>query len=100
MAASRRAFAYRPFVSTDASVANRGKVEIELGMSGFRGPHRRATIDVPVLVVNLGGGPDLELVGEFTLATDLTHDPNEEPTRFERREDYVTKFLEHVDWDE
>lgn len=83
MAASRRAFAYRPFVSTDASVANRGEVEIELGMSGFRGPHGRATIDAPELVVNLGVGPDLELVGHFTLATELTHDPNQDATRFE-----------------
>ncbi len=83
VAASRRAFAYRPFVSTDAAVADRGEVEIELGMAGFRGPHRSATIDVPHLVVNLGVGHDLELVGEFTLATDLAHDPNEEPTRFE-----------------
>jgi hypothetical protein len=81
--ASRRAFAYRPFVSTDAAVADRGEVEIELGMAGSRGPHHRATIDVPDLVVNLGVGPDLELVGEFTLANDLTHDPDEEPTRFE-----------------
>jgi hypothetical protein len=83
VAASRRAFGYRPFVSTDAAVAGRGEVEIELGVGGFRGPHRRATIDVPELVVNLGLGPGLELVGEFTLATDLTHDPDDEPTRFE-----------------
>jgi hypothetical protein len=83
MAASRRAFAYRPFVSTDAAVADRGEVEIELGMAGSRGPHRRATIDVPHLVVNLGVGRDLELVGEFALANDLTHNPDEEPTRFD-----------------
>lgn len=83
LAASRRAFAYRPFVSTDAAVADRGEVEIELGMGGFRGPHRSATLDVPELVVNLGVVPDIELVGHFTLATDLTNDPNEEPTRFE-----------------
>jgi hypothetical protein len=83
VAASRRALAYRPFVSTDAAVADRGEVEIELGMAGFRGPHRSATIDVPELVVNLGVAPDVEFVGEFTLVNDLTHDANEEPTRFE-----------------
>ena len=83
MAASRRACAYRPFVSTDAAVADLGEIEIELGMSGFHGPHGRATIDAPELVVNVGAAHDIEVVGHFTLANDLTRGSDEEPTRFE-----------------
>src|SRR4029079_12025386 len=83
MAMTRRAFAYRPFVSTDAAVADLGDVEIELGVSPLANGHRRVTLDAPELGVNLGIMPDSELVGDLTLASDLTGDHHDEATRFE-----------------
>jgi len=83
MAVTRRAFAYRPFVSTDAAVADLGEVEIELGVSALANGHRRVTLDAPELVVNLGILPDVELVGEFTLANDLTGDHPDAANRFQ-----------------
>lgn len=48
------ASAYRPFNSTDAAVAERGQVEIELGPVGFvkEGPDR--SLAAPSLVLNWG----------------------------------------------
>jgi hypothetical protein len=42
-----RAFGYRPFVSTDAAVADVGEVEIELGYAGFRTDRHRVTFVAP-----------------------------------------------------
>ena len=82
LAASRRASAYRPFVSTDAAVADVGEVEIELGYAGFRESRNRFMIVAPTVVGNLGIASGLEVVGEFKLANDLS--PGEEDrTRFE-----------------
>jgi hypothetical protein len=78
-----RAFGYRPFVSTDAAVADLGEVEIELGYAGFRAERSRVTIIAPTMVSNLGIAQDLELVGEFKLANDLSHDRDEDATRVE-----------------
>jgi len=58
------AWAYRPFVSTDAAVADHREVEIELGYFNL-GRNRETTITTPSLVVNYGVGKNLELVGEF-----------------------------------
>jgi hypothetical protein len=83
LASLRRAFGYRPFVSTDAAVADVGEVEVELGFAGFRQDHHRVTIVAPTLIGNLGVVRDLEVVGEFKLANDLTHRRGDDATRFE-----------------
>ena len=60
-----RAWGYRPFVSTDAAVAERHKIEIELGYVTLTGTQGAYTFTVPQLVVNYGFAQNLELVGEF-----------------------------------
>jgi hypothetical protein len=84
LSTSRRAFAYRPFVSTDAAVAGVGELEIELGYAGFteRG-EGDFTIVAPSIVANLGIARGFELVGEFELANDLFHESGQDRTRFE-----------------
>jgi hypothetical protein len=61
---TRVAFAYRPFVSTDAAVADPGEIEVEFGYIGFRRHHGKNTIVAPTIVANLGLSRDLELVAE------------------------------------
>ncbi len=58
-------FSYRPFVSTDAAVAEKGELEIELGLFGIS--HDRGTdeITVPSLILNYGLIKNWEVVGEF-----------------------------------
>src|SRR5262245_44650071 len=82
MSASRT-FGYRPFIATDASVAPRGEAEIEFGYAGFRKDHDSVTIVTPTIVANLGFARDLELVGEFKVASDLGRREDEDHTRFE-----------------
>lgn len=59
------AFAYRPFVSTDAVVAERGEWEIELGLFSFSHDEGESGIVVPSLRVNYGIFKNWEIVGEF-----------------------------------
>jgi hypothetical protein len=56
------AFAYRPFDSTDAAVAAKGELELELGPLGFlkTGPDR--LLVAPGAILNLGIARDWELV--------------------------------------
>ena len=61
------AWAYRPFVSTDAAVADPKEVEIELGYFNLERTRRRNTIATPSMVLNYGFAKRLELVGEFRL---------------------------------
>jgi len=75
--------AYRPFVSTDAAVADPGDVDVEFGYVGFRRKGNRTTLVAPAVIGNLGLVRDLELVGEFKLLSDLAHDRAEDRTRFE-----------------
>lgn len=75
--------AYRPFVSTDASVADRGEVELEFGYIGFRRDGSRTAIVAPTVIGNLGLGHDLEAVAEFKLASDVSHGGTNDGTRFE-----------------
>jgi hypothetical protein len=67
---TRRAQAYRPFVSTDAAVADTGEIEIEFGYIGFRQRHGDTTIVAPTVIADLGVLRDVELVAE----TNATHD--------------------------
>jgi hypothetical protein len=61
------AWAYRPFVSTDAAVADPKEVEIELGYFNLDRIHHENTISTPHMVLNYGIAKNLELVGEFNL---------------------------------
>src|SRR5215831_11000799 len=60
-----RAWGYRPFVSTDAAVAERQEMEIELGYFAFERAQGEQTFTVPSLVLNYGALTNLELVGEL-----------------------------------
>src|SRR5215831_21210576 len=59
------AWAYRPFVSTDAAVADPHEVEIELGYFTLEHDTGENTFIIPSLVLNYGLRRDLEVVGEF-----------------------------------
>src|SRR5205823_1223833 len=65
-------FAYRPFDSTDAAVADVGQLEVELGPVGFRRTDEERTIIAPAYVLNFGFVKNWELVlegrGEHPLA--------------------------------
>ncbi|MBI4971702.1 MAG: hypothetical protein HZB37_09590 [Planctomycetes bacterium] len=61
------AFAYRPFVSTDASVAEKGKADIELGMFDISSQDDNKEIKVPSLRLNYGFIKNWEFVYESDL---------------------------------
>ena len=61
------AWAYRPFVSTDAAVAEPKELEIELGYFNLDRDHHENTISTPHMVLNYGVAKNVELVGEFNL---------------------------------
>src|SRR4051794_6616488 len=69
---SPTALAYRPFVSTDASVADAGDVEVEFGAIGFRRHGSATAIIAPSVIGNLGVGHALEVVAEFKLVSDVS----------------------------
>jgi len=56
---------YRPFVSTDAAVADLKEMEIELGYLNLERTEEENTFILPQLVLNYGIARDLEIVGEF-----------------------------------
>jgi len=58
------AWGYRPFVSTDAAVAERARMEIELGYFTLARTQGKNTFLTPQIVVNYGFAQNLELVGE------------------------------------
>jgi len=58
------AFAYRPFDSTDAAVAEDGKWEIELAPLNWRHNDEGAQWIAPALILNYGFAPDWEVVVE------------------------------------
>ena len=58
------AWGYRPFVSTDAAVAERTRMEIELGYFTLARTQGENTFLTPQIVVNYGFAQNLELVGE------------------------------------
>src|SRR5437763_14643385 len=77
------ALAYRPFVSTDAAVADRGEVEIEFGYAGFRRTDGHTAIVAPTVIANIGLGRGLEAVAEFKLVNDLSRGDERDQTRVE-----------------
>lgn len=64
------AFAYRPFVSTDAAVADVHEIEIELGTFNLERETRRSNFIVPSVVLNYGFLPRVEAVAEFVVRED------------------------------
>src|SRR5262249_12510616 len=58
------ALAYRPFDSTDASVAEAGKLELELGPLGYLVEGHEHFLVIPALIANLGLSRRWELVLE------------------------------------
>jgi hypothetical protein len=62
--------AYRPFVSTDAAVADPQEVEVELGYFTLEHDTGENTFTIPSLVLNYGLRRDIEVVGEFRLEKD------------------------------
>ena len=61
------AWAYRPFVSTDAAVADPREVEIELGYFNLAHTSGTNMFTTPGVVLNYGVIRNLEVVGEFRL---------------------------------
>lgn len=59
------AWGYRPFVSTDAAVADLKEMEIELGYFNLARDRSKTTFIVPRVVLNYGLIRDVELVGEL-----------------------------------
>ncbi len=66
------AWAYRPFVSTDADVTGPNETEIELGYFGWERAEDDNAFITPQLVINYGVTETLEVVGEF----EVEHPPN------------------------
>jgi hypothetical protein len=61
------AWGYRPFVSTDAAVADLKEMEIEIGYLNVARDRGKNTFIVPKVVLNYGLIRDVELVGEFAV---------------------------------
>ena len=61
------AWAYRPFISTDAAVADQRDLEIELGYFTLERSKGKNTFRIPSLVLNYGAWKNTEIVGEFRL---------------------------------
>lgn len=59
------AWAYRPFVSTDADVTDPKETEIELGYFGWERAEGENSFITPQLVINYGLTRTLEVIGEF-----------------------------------
>jgi hypothetical protein len=64
----RNLWAYRPFISTDSTVADPGELEIELGYFELDRIKGENTWIVPHIVFNYGIVHRLEAVGEFKVA--------------------------------
>jgi len=59
------AWGYRPFIATDAAVADPQEIEIELGYFNLERDRGKNTFIIPKVVLNYGLIRNLELVGEF-----------------------------------
>jgi hypothetical protein len=81
------AFAYRPFDSSDAAVADVGELEIEFGPVGFRRDDSDRTLIAPSVVFNYGFSKNWELVLEGRAEHPL---PPAEDNRSRFVEDAVT----------
>src|SRR5437868_2471169 len=64
VAPSSTAWAYRPFDQTDADVAPVHEVELEIGPVALQRSRDELIVVAPLLVVNYGLAPHIELVAE------------------------------------
>src|SRR5574337_851756 len=62
------AWGYRPFVSTDAAVADPHELEVELGYFALERNKGANAFIIPKVILNYGIVRDLEVVGEFEVA--------------------------------
>jgi hypothetical protein len=65
LSSSSIVLAYRPFVSTDAAVADPKSIELEFGAFNLARERSANTFTVPGIVLNYGVVENLELVGEL-----------------------------------
>jgi hypothetical protein len=72
MAWATPSFAYRPFDGTDAAVADRGEMEIELQPAGAQRDQTGTKLVAPAVVVNYGLMQDWEAVLEGRLETPVS----------------------------
>jgi hypothetical protein len=74
LAGAQPALAYRPFDSTDASVADIGEIEIELGPVAYSDSSHASISEVPVLTINVGLAEGWEAVLDASRA--IPHSSN------------------------
>ncbi|HXI57900.1 MAG TPA: hypothetical protein VNO55_17665 [Polyangia bacterium] len=75
---SPAAFGYRPFTGTDADVAERNAIELEIGPAGYLHAGPRSFLVAPSLIANWGFADHLELVlegREFLPLTEVADQP-------------------------
>jgi hypothetical protein len=58
-------YAYRPFVSTDAAVVEKGETEVEIGLYNFTDDKGLDEITIPSLIYNYGLTDTWEFIAEF-----------------------------------
>src|SRR5262249_46483790 len=73
----RSGWAYRPFIATDAAVADPREVEIELGYFTLDRAKGETAFTIPRVVLNYGFLENSEAVGEFS----ILRSPDTEPER-------------------
>jgi len=59
------ALGYRPFISTDAAVADPKEMEVELGYFALERADKENIFTVPQVVINYGIAQNWEVIGEF-----------------------------------
>ena len=77
----KRAWAYRPFDGTDASVAELGTLEVEAGPAQFYHSGGHDYLFTPATVLNLGFARDLEAIVDFQPVVGLERVPGERRVR-------------------
>jgi hypothetical protein len=73
MMGSQASFAYRPFDSTDASVVEPARVELELGPIGYVRDGRANVLVAPAVIANVGIVPNWEAVLQARNLVRLDH---------------------------
>src|SRR2546426_1083304 len=68
------AWGYRPFISTDAAVADPQEMEVELGYFNLKRAEQKNTFVTPRVVLNYGIARNWEIVGEFEVEKPLGKD--------------------------
>lgn len=81
--ATAPALAYRPFNGTDAAIAPKGELEIELGPLGYLSEGSRRSLIAPGVIFNWGFSPRWEVVLEGKQLVPLDTEPGERRLRVE-----------------